>query len=98
MTPLELRDEVASYSARQRDELAARVSSAWYVAMFGINAYVGQLPDLATLIGRLKTPQPERLSPAAQHTQVALLSEYTGIPMQPLSEAAKQALLRMRES
>lgn len=71
---------------------------AWHVATFGVAAYVGKLPDLRTILGRVKEPPAGRLTPAAQRTQVALLSEYMGVSMRPISEEAKQALLRMRES
>ncbi len=98
MTPRELRDEVAVAEAMQRDESVRDLALAWHVATFGIAAYVGKLPELSTLVNRLRAPAPGRLTPEAQRTQVALLSEYMGVSMRPISEEAKQALLRMRES
>lgn len=98
MTPRELRDEIAVAAEKRRDDSVRDLSLAWHAASFGIAAYVGKLPELSTVIGWVTAPKSERLTPAAQKAQVALLSEKLGIPIMPISEEAKQALLRMRES
>jgi hypothetical protein len=97
MTPRELRDEVASVGLRRKDDGARDLTLAWHAATFGVAAYVGKLPDLRVILSRVARSA-DRLTPAAQRTQVALLSEFIGVPMRPLSDEAKRALTRIRES
>lgn len=97
MTPRELRDEIAAVGRRRRDDHSKDLVLAWHVATFGVSAYVRKLPELGVILGRSERGA-ERLTPAAQRTQVALLSEFMGVPIRPLSPEAKRALARIRES
>lgn len=83
---------------RLRDDAARGVAQAWQTAALVIQAYVGKLPPLQELIDRVTAPTVDRLTLAQRRTQMAMLSEFTGIQMQPMSEAAKRALMRLRES
>lgn len=81
---------------RKRDADLQTLVLAWHVANYGMAGFNGSLPNLKDVIRRFGISA-DRLTPAAQRTQVALLSEYMGVEMQPLSDAARQALLRLNK-
>lgn len=92
MTPRELRDEIAVATANRRVQIARDVSLAWHMANFGIAAYVGTLPDLDALLRRVNAG-PRKSSEL--NLEAALIGEQLGVPMRPISEAAKRALLKL---
>lgn len=96
MTPRELRDEIASFGMRRKDDEIHALVLAWHVANYGNAAFGGTLPDLAVVLKRFgsQTRDPRELRLEGQ-----LLAERMGVPVRPISEAAKRALLNLnRES
>ena len=86
------------FEARQR-ELNAQaqrdVAQAWHVAAFASAAIAGKLPALSEVL-RHVTQQVRRVSPEAQRTRMALLSEHLGVPMREATPATLRALQRLR--
>lgn len=73
------------------------MAQAWRTAALVGQAFAGKLQPLEQLLGQLDASQ-ERLTPAQQRTQAAMLAERLGQSMRPISDEAKRALLRLRES
>jgi hypothetical protein len=90
-----LRREFEIAVLRRRDTEERDVVLAWNTAALSRQ---DKLPSLESLLAQRPQSRTERKTAAAQRTELALLSERLGIPMQPLSDEAKQALMRLRES
>lgn len=78
---------------RKREDHERDVTLAWFSAMFTRQE---RMPRLDAVLGRLRA-QASRLTAAAQHTQLALLSEHVGVPLRPISPEAVAALERLRQ-
>ncbi len=94
MTPREYWRELEAAAERSRQELRRDLFLAWQSASFIGAAFVGKLPAFAQVLARFQTVA-EPLNPAQLRTQVAILSEKLGVPVLPLSEASKRALLKL---
>lgn len=94
LTPREWGHEIAAAQLRWQDERERDLGLAWHTASFVLEGYVGKLPDLRTVIERTRVVR--TMTPAAQRSQVAMLSERLGVPLVPISDAAKAALVRLR--
>jgi hypothetical protein len=68
---------------------------AWHGVSFYAEALAGKLPDLRAVIERTRTYR--RKTGKAQRAQMAMWADFFGIPARPLSDAAKQALVRLKE-
>lgn len=95
MTPREFARERRAAEQRLREDLAQDVAHAWYVANFGVAAYVGKLPDLKQVLLKLGISA----KPSRKHVgqRAKLLAEEIGVPLKPISEAAKKALLKLHK-
>lgn len=96
MTPREYRMAAAGAARRAQDTQIAALVTGWHTAAFVASASVGKLQDIGPIIARLRQ-SPERLSAAAQRTQVGMLSERLGVRMVPISDAAKRALVKLKK-
>lgn len=76
---------------RWHDDADRVVRTAWFTAVL---SRTEKIPALNTLLTR--TAGPERLTVHQRKVQVEMLSEWIGARMQPISDAAKHALERLR--
>lgn len=78
---------------RTRADVQRDMFLAWQTAAFVGSAFVGKLPDWNEVQNRLRPRSAESLRLEAQ-----LIAERIGVPVRPISEAAKRALMRLKES
>jgi hypothetical protein len=88
--------EFVAAKRRVEDDAERDMVSAWEIANLTAAARVGKLPPIDELISRRRQAK-TRLSPAAQRSQLAMVSEHIGVAIRPLSDAAKHALARLKE-
>lgn len=92
MTPREYAREMDAARARSRQDYQRDLFAAWQTASFVGSALVGKLPDFKSVMARLQWSDGVPVS-----VKGALLADEFGIPIRPISEEAKAALMRLRE-
>ncbi len=93
MTPREFAREQGAARTRWKQEQQRDMFLAWQTAAFVGSAFVGKLPEWSEVANKIAPRSKESL-----HLEGALLAERIGVPLRPISEEAKRALMRLRES
>lgn len=91
MTPREYAREMDAARARSRHEHQRDLFLAWQTASFVGSAMVDKLPDFKSVMARLQWSDGAPVS-----LKGALLADERGIPIRPISEEAKAALMRLQ--
>lgn len=97
MTPREFSDELAAFEVRRKDAMEFSVAQAWHTGQFMAQAFAGKLTPLDKVLARMATPA-AATHPVNTDALVGAWSLATGIAARPISQEARRAIERMKES